>query len=73
MHAPWPRECRDQVLEVQLGRSAAQPRAMSYLINFDELALISFESAEEQAKSEAAFWNSDSVESNRSDSSDCDE
>jgi hypothetical protein len=40
---------------------------------FDELALISFESAEEQAKSEAAFWNSDSVESTKSDSSDCDE
>ena len=35
---------------------------------FDELALISFESAEEQAKSEAAFWNSDAVESSDSDS-----
>jgi hypothetical protein len=34
---------------------------------FDELALISFESAKEQAKSEAAFWNSDAVESSNSD------
>ena len=42
---------------------------------FDELALISFESAEEQAKSEAAFWNSDAVESSNSDSevTDCDD
>lgn len=29
---------------------------------FDELALISFESADEQSRSEAAFWNSDAVE-----------
>jgi hypothetical protein len=38
---------------------------------FDELALISFESAEEQAKCEAAFWNSDEVV-NSDESDDCD-
>jgi len=37
---------------------------------FDELALISFESADEQARSEAAFWNSEAVESTGTNSDD---